>query len=226
MRVLVVEDHAKMRSVLRRGLEDAGFEVTTAGDGGQALQVADAGTHDLVVLDVMLPVLDGFTVCRELRRRGNEIPILMLTARDAVGDRVAGLDGGADDYLVKPFAFAELVSRVRSLLRRAKPPSPVVLRCGPLVVDLDGRTVACGEVPIELSATEFDLLCFLLRHPNQVLSRSAILDHVWEGRYDGFSNIVDVYVKYLRDKIDRRFGLELIQTVRGLGYRSACPSGP
>jgi two-component system, OmpR family, response regulator len=226
MRVLVVEDHAKMRSVLRRGLEDAGFEVTTVGDGSEALRLADSGTQDLVVLDVMLPVVDGFTVCRELRRRGNEIPILMLTARDAVDDRVAGLDGGADDYLVKPFAFAELVSRVRSLMRRAAPASPATLRCGPLVADLTGRTVVCRDEPIELSATEFDLLCFLLRHPNQVLSRTAILDHVWEGRHDGFSNIVDVYVKYLRDKIDRRFGLDLVQTVRGLGYRLTCPSGP
>jgi DNA-binding response OmpR family regulator len=226
MRVLVVEDHVKMRSVLRRGLEDAGFEVTTVGDGGEALRVAGTGRHDLVVLDVMLPVVDGFTVCRELRRRGDETPILMLTARDAVGDRVAGLDGGADDYLVKPFAFAELVSRVRSLLRRAAPPSPATLRCGPLVADLGSRTVTCGDEPIELSTTEFDLLCFLLRHPNQVLSRSSILDHVWEGRHDGFSNIVDVYVKYLRDKIDRRFDLDLVQTVRGLGYRLSCPFGP
>ncbi len=215
-----------MRDLLRQGLEDAGFAVATAADGGEGLREAGTGAYDAVVLDVMLPVLDGFAVCQELRRTGVPVPVLMLTARDSVADRVAGLDGGADDYLVKPFAFAELLSRLRALLRRGTPKCTGPLRCGPLVVDPARHVVECRGEEVDLSAKEFSLLCFLMENHGQALARSTILEHVWDYRHDGFSNVDDVYVKYLRDKIDRRFGLDLLQTVRGIGYRLSCPAPP
>ncbi len=222
MRVLVVEDNVRMLDVLRRGLSEAGHVVDVAADGPSGLSQATAGAYDAVVLDVMLPGMDGFELCRSLRDRAVWTPVLMLTARDAVPDRVRGLDHGADDYLVKPFAFTELLGRLRALQRRGSPARPAVLQCGPLAVDPATRVVNVGEDVVELSAREFSLLEFLLRHPGQVLSRSTIIEGVWGHDYDGFSNIVDVYVKYLRDKIDRRFDLDLVQTVRGAGYRLAC----
>jgi two-component system, OmpR family, response regulator len=173
----------------------------------------------------MLPGMDGFDVCRTLRDRGVWTPVIMLTARDAVRDRVAGLDHGADDYLVKPFAFTELLSRLRALVRRGTRPRPTVLRCGPLSLDPATRVVECDGQLVDLSAREFALLECLLRHPGHVLSRAHILEQVWGHDYDGVSNIVDVYVKYLRDKVDRRFGLDLLHTVRGAGYRLSC-TGP
>ena len=222
MRVLVVEDNDRMLDVVRRGLTEAGHVVEVATDGPEGLQLASSGAYDVVVLDVMLPGMDGFAVCRTLRERGVWTPVLMLTARDAVTDRVTGLDQGADDYLVKPFAFTELLGRLRALLRRGTPARPAVLRCGPLTLDPATRVVMVDDELVELSTREFTLLEFLLRHPGHVLSRPRIVEGVWGHDYDGFSNVVDVYVKYLRDKIDRRFGLELLQTVRGAGYRLTC----
>lgn len=223
MRVLVVEDNDKMRDVLRRGLCEAGYVVDAVGDGPQGVVYATSVPYEVIVLDVMLPGMDGFEVCRTLRARSVWTPVIMLTARDAVADRVSGLDHGADDYLVKPFAFTELLGRLRSLTRRGASPRPTVLRCGPLSLDPATRVVECGGEFVELSSREFALLHFLLLHPRHVLSRSKIIEEVWGHDYDGASNVVDVYVKYLRDKIDRRFGLDFVQTVRGAGYRLACP---
>ena len=222
VRALVVEDQEKMRELLRRGLVEGGYSVDTSGDGLEALGLALSEPYDVIVLDVMLPGLEGFEVCRQLREKGVWTPVLMLTARDAVADRVAGLDGGADDYLVKPFAFEELLGRLRALLRRGATERPAVLSCGPLSLDPATRVVQCEGALIELSAKEFALLEFLMRHKNQVLARTTIIEHVWDYSYDGFSNVVDVYIRYLRDKIDRRFGLELLQTIRGAGYRLTC----
>lgn len=226
MRVLVVEDEPKMRALLERGLAEAGYCVQTVDDGPSAVTAAILGAFDVVVLDVMLPGMDGFDVVAALRKQDVWAPVLMLTARDAVADRVAGLDAGADDYLVKPFAFTELLSRLRALLRRGAPKRPAVLACGPVELDPATRVVTCRHEVIDLSAREFALLEFLMRRRGQVLSRAQIIEHVWDYHYDGFSNVVDVYVKYLRDKLDRPYGLDLIQTVRGAGYRLVCPGGP
>ena len=226
MKVLVVEDEPKMRALLERGLVEAGYCVQTVGDGPGAVMAATVGTFDVVVLDVMLPGMDGFDVVAALRKQDVWAPVLMLTARDAVADRVAGLDAGADDYLVKPFAFTELLSRLRALLRRGAPKRPAVLVCGPVGLDPATRVVTCRGEAIDLSAREFALLEFLMRRHGQVLSRAQIIEHVWDYHYDGLSNVVDVYVKYLRDKIDRPYGLDLIQTVRGAGYRLVCPRMP
>ena len=223
MRALVVEDHDKMRDVLRRGLVESGYAVDVAANGHDGLHLSLSEPYDVIVLDVMLPGIDGLTLCRRLRDAEVWTPVLMLTARDAVSDRVSGLDQGADDYLVKPFAFTELLSRLRALLRRGAPSRPALLRCGPLELDPATRLVRCDGELVELSAKEFSVLEFLLRHPGEVCSRTAIIEHVWDYNYDGVSNVVDVYVKYLRDKIDRRFGLHLLRTVRGAGYRLVCP---
>ena len=219
MRVLIVEDEVKMAALLKRGLEEEGYAVDTAGDGQQALWLGTENPYDAIVLDVMLPDLDGFEICKRLREAGRWSPVLMLTARDDVPDRVAGLDAGADDYLTKPFAFAELVARLRALVRRGAPERPAALRVGDLVMDPATRRVARGDVPIELTAKEFALLEYLLRHPGEVLSRAQLIEHVWDFAYDGDSNVVDVYVRYLREKVDRPFGSDSIETVRGAGYR-------
>jgi DNA-binding response OmpR family regulator len=224
MRVLVVEDEAKMRDVLQRGLQAAGYAVEVAADGEEGLARVEAGDHDLIVLDIKLPGLDGFEVCRQLRRAEVWTPVLMLTALGDINDRITGLDAGADDYLVKPFAFGELLSRVRALIRRGRPPRPTELRCGPLSLDPATRVVAWGEVPIELSSREFALLEFLLHHAGDVVQRATIRRHVWGGQMDEqHSNIIDAYVKNLRDKIDRRFGVSVIETIRGVGYRLRDP---
>jgi two-component system, OmpR family, response regulator len=219
MRVLVVEDQPKMRALLRRGLEEGGYAVDAVTDGKSALHQATEAVYDAIVLDVMLPGMDGFEVLRRLREAERWTPVLMLTARDSVNDRVRGLDGGADDYLVKPFAFSELLSRVRAIIRRGRPPRPVVLRCGPLVLDPAARVATVGGTDVALSPREFALLEMLLDRDGAVVTRTELLDHVWDSSYDGVSNVVDVYVRNLRDKIDRRFGVRLIHTVRGAGYR-------
>lgn len=218
MRVLVVEDEPKMADLVRRGLEREGYAVDVVGTGDEALWSAGEVAYDAVVLDAMIPPPDGFAVCRELRRREQWVPVLMLTARDAVDDRVRGLDAGADDYLTKPFAFSELFARLRAITRREPVARPTVLRLGDLVLDPATHEVRRGDTRIELSPTEYSLLAYFLRNAGQVLSRTQILEHVWDFAYDGTSNVVDVYVRYLREKIDRPFGRNTLETVRGAGY--------
>jgi two-component system, OmpR family, response regulator len=219
MRVLVVEDQPKMQLLLCRGLQEGGYAVDAVSDGPSAVHQATEADYDAIVLDVMLPGLDGFEVLRRLREAERWTPVLMLTARDAVSDRVRGLDSGADDYLVKPFAFSELLSRLRAVIRRGRPARPVALRCGPLALDPATRTTTVGGTDVSLSPREFALLEALLDRRGAVVTRTELLDRVWDSSYDGVSNVVDVYVRNLRDKIDRRFGVELIHTVRGAGYR-------
>ena len=219
MRVLVVEDDVKMASLLRRGLLDEGLAADVARTGDDALWMAEATEYDAIVLDVMLPGADGFEVCRRLRESGRWSPVLMLTARDAVEDRVAGLDAGADDYLTKPFSFAELLARLRALARRAPLERPAVLEAGDLRLDPATRRAWRGEVEIGLSAKEFTLLETFMRRPGEVLSRYQLLEHCWDYGYENRSNVVDVYVRYLREKIDRPFGRKSLETVRGAGYR-------
>jgi len=223
VRLLVVEDEVKMAGLLRRGLTEEGYAVDVARTGGDGLWAGTSTPYDAILLDVMLPDLDGFEVCRRLRENGSWAPVLMLTARDAVPDRVAGLDAGADDYLTKPFSFSELLARLRALLRRGPEERPTELRCGDLVLDPAARSVARGGTPISLTGKEFALLEFLLRHQGEALSRTRIIEHVWDFAFDSDSNVVDVYVRYLRQKIDRPFGRDSIETVRGVGYRLRGP---
>ena len=219
MRALVVEDGPKMAALVRRGLVEEGYAADVAATGEDALWMARSTAYDVIVLDVMLPGLDGFGVCRELRAGDIWTPILMLTARDGVQDRVVGLDAGADDYLVKPFSFAELLARLRALARRGLAERPTVLQAGSLRLDPATRQVWRGDTLVELSAKEFALLEAFLRRPGQVLSRLDLLEHAWDHAYENRSNVVDVYVGYLRAKIDRPFGRQSIDTVRGAGYR-------
>jgi two-component system OmpR family response regulator len=219
VRVLVVEDEVKMAGLLKRGLEEEGYAVDMSGTGHDALWLASENPYDAVVLDIMLPDLDGFEVCRRLRAAGRWSPVLMLTARDAVADRVSGLDAGADDYLTKPFSFAELLARVRALLRRGATERPPFLAVGDLTLDPATRRVSRAGTPVELTAKEFALLEYFMRHPGEVLSRTRLIEHVWDFAYEGDSNVVDVYVRYLREKVDRPFGADSIETVRGAGYR-------
>jgi two-component system OmpR family response regulator len=219
VRILVVEDEAKMAALIRRGLREQGIVADVAERGEDALWMAGSTEFDAIVLDVMLPGIDGFETCSKLRADGVWAPVLMLTARDAVEDRVAGLDHGADDYLVKPFSFAELLARLRALVRRGPIEQPVVLEADDLRLDPATRAVTRGEAEIALSAKEFALLEAFMRRPGEVLSRLQLLEHAWDYEYENRSNIVDVYVRYLREKIDRPFGTETIETVRGVGYR-------
>jgi two-component system, OmpR family, response regulator len=219
VRVLIVEDDLRMASLVRRGLTGEGLAADIAGTGEDALWMAQAHPYDAIVLDVMLPGLDGFETCRRLRGAGVWVPVLMLTARDAVEDRVAGLDSGADDYLVKPFAFAELLARLRALARRGEGERPAVLAVGDLRLDPATREVQRGKTPIPLSAKEFALLEIFMRRPGQVLSRLHLLEHAWDFAYENRSNVVDVYIRRLRRKIDEPFGAESLETVRGAGYR-------
>jgi two-component system, OmpR family, response regulator len=219
MRVLVVEDDVKMASLLRRGFVEEGLAADVAGTGDDALWMAQATEYDAIVLDVMLPGTNGFAVCRQLREAGTWTPVLMLTARDAVADRVAGLDAGADDYLTKPFSFAELLARLRALARRVPLERPPVVEVGDLRLDPATRRVWRGAVEVALSSKEFALLETFMRRPGQVLSRYQLLEHAWDYAYENRSNVVDVYVRYLREKIDRPFGRSTIETVRGAGYR-------
>jgi two-component system OmpR family response regulator len=219
MRALVVEDESKMAALLRRGLQEEGYAVDVASSGEDGTWLGAENDYDVILLDVMLPDFDGFEVCRRLRAADRWAPILMLTARDGVQDRVAGLDAGADDYLTKPFSFDELFARVRALLRRGPAERPPVLTNGDLIVDPAARRVSRGDVGIELTQKEFALLELFMRHPGEVLSRTRILEHVWDFAYEGDSNVVDVYVRYLREKVDRPFGRSSLETVRGAGYR-------
>jgi two-component system, OmpR family, response regulator len=219
VRILIVEDEVKMAGLLRRGLLEEGHAVDLAATGGEALVRAGATEYDAIVLDVMLPGSDGFQVCRQLRQRGVWSPVLMLTARDAVEDRVAGLDTGADDYLTKPFSFAELLARLRAVARRGAVERPALLEVGDLRMNPATRQVWRGDTEIALSAKEFALLETFMRRPGQVLSRFDLLEHAWDYAYESRSNVVDVYVRYLREKIDRPFGRTSLETVRGAGYR-------
>jgi two-component system OmpR family response regulator len=219
MRILVVEDEVKMAALLKRGLEEEGYSVDAAPSGEEAVWLGIETSYDAIVLDLMLPDFDGFEVCRKLREAQRWAPVIMLTARDAVSDRVHGLDVGADDYLTKPFSFAELLARLRALMRRGQSERPALLQIGDLEMDPAGRKVTRSGKPIDLSAKEFSLLEFFMRHPEEVLSRTRILEHVWDFAYEGDSNVVDVYVRYLREKIDRPFGRSSLATVRGAGYR-------
>jgi two-component system OmpR family response regulator len=219
MRVLVVEDEIKMAGLLRRGLAEEGMAVDVAGSGEDALIRAAATEYDAIVLDVMLPGMSGFDTCRRLREKGTWTPVLMLTARDSVEDRIAGLDGGADDYLTKPFSLGELTARLRALFRRQPSERPTVLAVGDIELDPARRTVARGGAEIDLSAKEFSLLDTFMRSPGRVLTRFQQLEHAWDYSYEHRSNVVDVYVRYLREKLDRPFGVESIETVRGTGYR-------
>jgi two-component system, OmpR family, response regulator len=224
MRILVVEDQPKMSRLLQRGLQDEGLATDVSTNGEDALWMAGSTPYDAIVLDVMLPGIDGFETCRALRADGVWAPVLMLTARDSVEDRVAGLDGGADDYLAKPFSFSELTARIRALVRRGGVERPAVLKVGDLVLDPAGRTVSRGGTPIALSAKEFALLETFMRRPGSVLSRLDLLEHAWDYEYENRSNVVDVYVRYLRQKVDRPFGRDSIETVRGVGYRLRKPA--
>jgi len=219
MRVLVVEDEPKMAGLVKRGLEEEGIAVDVAGRGEDAVWMAGSTEYDVVVLDVMLPGLDGFEVCRRLRADEVWIPVLMLTARDAVEDRVTGLDGGADDYLVKPFSFDELLARLRALARRGSAERPAVLEAGDLRLDPATRRASRGDTDIALSQKEYALLETLMRRPGVALSRLQLLEHAWDDSYENRSNVIDVYIRYLREKIDRPFGTDTIETVRGVGYR-------
>lgn len=218
MRVLLVEDEMKMARAIRRGLEHEGYAVDVVTDGEDAVSRGDEYDYDAVVLDVMLPGMDGFSVCEALRSRGRWAPVLMLTARDAVEDRVRGLDVGADDYLTKPFAFSELLARLRALIRRGAGERPPALEVGDVVLDPAAHTVMRSSRPVMLSPREFSLLEYLMRHPGDVVTRTQILEHVWDYDYGGLSNVVDVYVGYLRKKLEQPFERPFIHTVRGVGY--------
>jgi heavy metal response regulator len=219
LRILVVEDEPGIARFICQGLREAGYAVDLAGDGQEGLDYALAAPYDLIILDIRLPKMDGLRLLRELRERGVRTPVLLLTALDAVDDRVRGLDSGADDYLVKPFAFPELLARVRALLRRPPLQSNTMLRVGDLEMDLVRREVRRAGQQIDLSPREFSLLEYLMRHPNQVLTRTQIAEHIWNFDFYAESNVVDVYIGYLRRKIDRGFDRHLIHTVRGVGYR-------
>ena len=219
MRVLVVEDDVKMAALLRRGPVEGGLSADVARTGDDALWMAAATEYDAIVLDVMLPGADGFEVCRRLREGGRWAPVLMLTARDAVEDRVTGLDAGADDYLTKPFSFAELLARLRALARRPPLERPTIVEVGDLKLDPATRQVWRDGTEIDLSAKEFALLETFMRRPGEVLSRYQLLEHCWDYGYENRSNVVDVYVRYLREKVDRPFGCSSLETVRGAGYR-------
>ena len=219
MRVLVVEDEERIAEFIRKGLTENGYAVDVARDGEEALDWADIAGFDLIVLDVMLPVRDGFDVCRTLRTKGLRTPVLMLTARDAVEDRVSGLDSGADDYLVKPFAFTELLARLRALSRRPPQAQTTVLTVGDLVVDTATREVMRAGAVVELTTKEYALLEYLVRYAEQVLTRTMIAEHVWNYDFDNATNVIDVHVKNLRRKLDGDSAIKLIQTVRGAGYR-------
>ena len=219
VRVLVVEDEVKLASLIRKGLREEGLLADVAIKGEDALWMAEATAYDAIVLDVMLPGIDGFEACRRLRRAGVRTPILMLTARDAVEDRITGLDTGADDYLPKPFDFGELLARLRALARRGPAEHGPVLRVGELELDPATHTVRRAGREITLSTKEFQLLEVFMRHPGEVLSRYQLLEGAWDAGYEHRSNVIDVYVRYLREKLDRPFGVQTIETVRGAGYR-------
>ena len=217
--MLVVEDQPKLAALLARGLREEGHAADVAGRGEDALWMAAAAPYDAIVLDIMLPGIDGLDTCRELRRLEVWTPVLMLTARDAVGDRVTGLDAGADDYLSKPFSFDELLARLRALTRRAPAERPVTVEVGDLRLDPAAHRAWRGQTELDLSAKEFALLELLMRRSGNVLTRGQLLEGAWDMAYERRSNVVDVYIRYLREKIDRPFGSDTVETVRGVGYR-------
>jgi heavy metal response regulator len=219
MRILVVEDEDAIATFVERGLTKAGYGVDRAADGAEALHWAAITTFDLIVLDLMLPDMDGLAVCEAVRRSGGGMPILMLTAREAIEDRVAGLDSGADDYLVKPFAFAELLARVRALLRREPTFLGMVLQVADLTLDTRNHEVCRGGQPIALTTKEYRLLELLMRHANQTLTREAIAEHIWNYEFDNVTNLIEVHIHALRRKIDDPYSTKLLHTVRGVGYR-------
>ncbi len=219
MRILVVDDDVRLCSVIERGLTEEGYAVDTTNDGEEGQYFAEINDYDLVVLDVMMPKVDGLTVCRNLREAQRDVPILMLTAKDAVPDRVTGLDAGADDYLVKPFAFDELVARVRALTRRHAPTRSTELSIEDLILDTVTRRARRGEREIELTTKEYAVLEYFLRNPGAVITRGMIEEHAWNNDFDSVSNLVDVYIRRLRSKIDAEGEPSLIETVRGAGYR-------
>ena len=218
MRILVIEDERKVARFIQRGLKEKSYAVDVAHDGEEGLYLAQTNEYDLIVLDILLPKIDGLEVLRELKRSGNNALILMLTARDAVTDRVQGLDYGADDYLTKPFAFEELLARVRALLRRGQPVEPTILRVADLILDLPAHRVKRGDTIIDLTAREFALLEYLMRHAGQVVTRTQIAEQVWDLHFDSLTNVIDVHVHHLRDKIHSGSRKPLIHTVRGVGY--------
>jgi heavy metal response regulator len=222
MRILIVEDEKRIQDFLSRGLESAGYAVDVAGDGNTAMELVHATEYDLVILDLMLPDTDGLGVLQKIRNRKSSPPVLILSARDAVDDRVKGLELGADDYLTKPFAFVELLARVRALLRRGQP-TPERLQVSDLVLDCIRRKVTRGNENIELAPKEFSILEYLMRNRGRPLSRTMIVEHVWDMDYDGLTNIVDVYIRHLRSKIDDKFPVKMIHTVRGIGYMLDAP---
>ncbi len=225
MRVLVVEDEKRLAAGLRKGLAAEGFAVDVALDGTDGLWMAREHPYDAIVLDIMLPGVNGYKVCEALRTDGNWTPILMLTAKDSEWDQVKALDTGADDYLTKPFSFAVLMARLRALIRRGASERPTVLEAGDLRLDPAARRVWRGDVEVELTPREQALLEFLLRHKGDIVSKHDILDHVWDYDFEGDPNIVEVYVRHLRNKLDRPFGREAIETLRGAGYRLASHGG-
>jgi len=218
MRILVVEDEKKVASFIKRGLEEESFSVDVANDGEEGLQLGSANPYDLILMDLMLPKMDGLTVIKQLRDKGVVAPVLCLTAKDTVEDIVSGLDSGSDDYLTKPFAFAELLARVRALLRRGSQDRGAEIYFADLRLDPVGHKVWRGNKEIELTAKEYALLEYLMRNPNQILTRTMIAEHVWDYTFDSFTNIIDVYVNYLRKKVDKDYDKKLIHTVRGVGY--------
>ncbi|MCP3176436.1 MAG: heavy metal response regulator transcription factor [Desulfuromonadales bacterium] len=218
MRILVVEDEKKVASFIKRGLEEENYEVDIAYDGEEGLYMGESNPYDLVIMDIMLPKMDGLTVIKELRKRQVNHPVLCLTAKDTVQDIVSGLDSGSDDYLTKPFAFAELLARVKALLRRGKKDRGAELLFADLRLDPVAHKVWRSNKEIDLTAKEYALLEYFMRNPNQILTRTMIAEHVWDYTFDSFTNIIDVYVNYLRKKVDRDYDNKLIHTVRGVGY--------
>jgi DNA-binding response OmpR family regulator len=223
MRVLVVEDSRRLAGIVKRGLLEEGYAVDNAFDGEEAEFMAESAPFDLLILDIMLPKKDGLAVCRDLRAKGVNTPILMLTAKDSVEDKVTGLDAGADDYLVKPFAFSELLARVRALLRREVLPKTQKLQIGELILHPLSREVWREGTRLELTAKEYAILEYFMRRPNAVVTRTMLAESVWDYEFDGLSNVIDVYVRRIRQKIDRNGEGSLIQTVRGAGYRLRVP---
>jgi DNA-binding response OmpR family regulator len=225
MRILVVEDNRRLNTSLKTSLEEDGYAVDVAFDGDEGEAYALAAPYDLILLDVMLPKKNGFDLCRDLRQQGINAPVLMLTARDAVDDRVDGLDSGADDYLVKPFSMNELRARLRALLRRNKPEKTALIQVGDLSMDPANHLVKRGSDPIKLTPREFAILEYLMRSPNRILTREMIEAHVWNFDFISGSNVVDVYIRRLRRKIDAPYQMKFLETVRGVGYRLVSPSG-
>jgi DNA-binding response OmpR family regulator len=219
MKILLVEDHTRLADVTKRALVQDGYVVDIAGDGQVALDMFDINEYDLVVLDVMLPQVDGLTVCRTIRKINVNVPIIMLTARDGLNDRIEGLDVGADDYLVKPFSFAELSARIRALLRRGQKADATILKVGDLELNPATKLVMSNQKPLNLTAKEFTLLHYFMRHNNRVIAKNELLEHVWDMNYDGLSNVVETYVRYLRQKIKLAGSSNSIETLRNLGYR-------